>query len=71
MTVHIQRFINKLKAFESRGLREFTMPITEAKDLHTELTLLLLHIEDIRSKLAPRSDDTEIIEISMTGGSFK
>ena len=68
MSLHINRFIDALKAHESRGQRDFVMTIREAKDLHADITKLLLAMEQIRSQMAPKN---ETIEVELTGGSFK
>lgn len=68
MSLHINRFIDALKAHESRGQRDFVMSIKEAKDLHADITKLLLAVEQVRAQTQSRS---ETIEIEIAGGSFK
>ena len=69
--IQIQKFINKIRSFDARGVRDFTMPLSDAKDLHTEITSLLLQMEDMRTKLIVQKEDQETTEIIMNGGSFK
>lgn len=69
--IQIQKFINKIRSFDARGVRDFTMPLSDAKDLHTEITSLLLQIEDMRTKLIAQNEDQGTTEIIMNGGSFK
>jgi hypothetical protein len=69
--IQIQKFINKIRSFDARGVRDFTMPLSDAKDLHTEITSLLLQMEDMRSKLIEQVESQEITNTIMSGGSFK
>lgn len=66
MSLHIHRFIDSIKAHESRNNRDFQMTMREAKDLHADITKLLLTLEQLRS--TPQTNGTDSIEIS--GGSF-
>jgi hypothetical protein len=68
MSLHINRFVDAIKAAESRGQRDLTMSIRDAKDLHGDITKLLLVLENTRERL--ESSD-EPIEVVMDGGSFK
>lgn len=68
MSLHINRFVDAIKAAESRGQRDLTMSIRDAKDLHGDITKLLLALENTRERL--ESSD-EPIEVVMDGGSFK
>jgi hypothetical protein len=67
MSLHIQRFINLLRAAESRQQREVTLTINEARDLHADITRLLLAREnnDITQDNKP-----ETIEVRLSGGTF-
>jgi len=44
--IHINNFIDKIKFFESRNSKDFIIPLSEAKNLHTDITKLLLVIQD-------------------------
>ena len=68
MSLHINRFIDNIKAHEARGQRDFTMTMRDAKDLHGDITKLLLVIEQLRSQAAPKD---EVIEVQLDGGGFK
>ena len=68
MSLHINRFIDAIKAAESRGQRDLTMSLRDAKDLHSDITKLLLTLEGIRN-MKPTKEETIIVE--MSGGSFK
>lgn len=68
MSLHINRFIDLVKATEARGQRDLTMSIRDAKDLHGDITKLLLALENARSRL---ESSNEPIEVVMDGGGFK
>ena len=68
MSLHIHRFVDSIKAHESRGQKDFSMPLRDAKDLHADITKLLITLEQIREQ---QSRGGEIVEVQITGGSFK
>jgi hypothetical protein len=68
MSIHINRFVDNIKAHEARGQRDFTMSLRDAKDLHADITKLLLTLESLRG-LA--NQQQEVITVEISGGSFK
>jgi hypothetical protein len=66
MSLHINRFVDSIKAHESRGQRDFVMTMREAKDLHSDITKLLLTLETLHTR--PKQ---ETITVELDGGSFK
>ena len=69
MTLHIKKFVDRVRGFELKGSKDFVMSINDAKDLHTDLTQLLLELRDLREKLA-KPEQEQVITIKMNGGSF-
>ena len=67
--LHIQRFVERLQGFEARGARDFTMPMKDAKDLHADLTRLLITLQAVRESTAV-ADTANPITVEMQGGSF-
>lgn len=67
MSLHINRFIDRIKSFESRGQRDFTMSMADARDLHGDITKLLLALQTLRET---SNDNQQIVEIKMDGGTF-
>jgi len=47
--IHINRFIDKIKFFESKNSKEFVIPLSEAKNLHTDITKLLIALHAINA----------------------
>lgn len=68
MSLHIHRFIDSIKAHESRGQKDFMMTLRDAKDLHADITKLLITLEQLRSGA---STAPEIVTIELSGGDFK
>lgn len=66
--LHINRFLDRLQQCESRRQRDIVLTVAEARDLHTDITKLLLAIEDLRERQSTAT--TEITEIRVEGGSF-
>jgi hypothetical protein len=68
MSLHIQRFVDRLRGQEARGVKDFVMSMTDAKDLHADITRLLLELQTLK-EASPVSDQ-EVITIKMDGGRF-
>ena len=64
--IHIQRFIERLQGFESRGSKDYIMSVKDAKDLHTDITRLLITIETLREQ----NNQDQVIQVDVTGGTF-
>jgi hypothetical protein len=69
MSLHIHKFIDRLRGFEARGSKDYIMSLTEAKDLHADITRLLLELETLRTAIEVAKKD-EIITVEVGGGSF-
>jgi len=69
MSLHINRFIDRLKAADARSQRDFTMSIADARDLHADITKLLLIIQNLQDNAATPANN-EVINVEVTGGSF-
>ena len=67
MTIHLQKFVDRVRGHEARGARDFVMSMTDAKDLHADITRLMLELHDLREQaLAPE----QTIQVELGGGSF-
>jgi hypothetical protein len=69
MSIHINRFVDSVKAHEARGQRDFIMPIRDAKDLHADITKLLLVITELQSQLL-NAQKQEVITVELGGRDF-
>lgn len=68
MSLHINRFIDRLKAVDARQQRDFVMTVAEARDLHADITKLLLAIQVLQEK--SETQETPVNSIEVDGGSF-
>jgi len=69
MTIHLQKFVDRVRGQEARGARDLIMTINEARDLHADITRLLLalqHLQEQQTKTAT----TDVIRVEMQGGEF-
>jgi hypothetical protein len=69
MSLHINRFIDSIKAHEARQQRDFVMSMRDAKDLHGDITKLLLKIDSLQEQLSEAQ--STVVEVNLDGGSFK
>ena len=63
--IHIQRFVERLQGFDARGSKDFSMSMRDAKDLHADITKLLLVLQNNQTNASD-----EVIEVQITGGKF-
>lgn len=68
MSLHINKFIDKIKAVESRRQGEVVLTINEARDLHADITKLLLILQHLQEQKT--TDTSEVVTVELTGGSF-
>ena len=69
MTIHLTKFVDRVRGFESRGAKDFIMSLKDAQDLHADITRLLLELRDLREHTV-KSAQEEVITVNMDGGSF-
>jgi hypothetical protein len=69
MSLHINRFVDSIKAHESRGQRDFAMSLRDAKDLHADITKLLLIVQELQSQVLSQQKES-VVTMELQGGSF-
>lgn len=69
MTIHIQKFVDRLQGTEARGLKDFSMSTTDARALRDDITKLLLTLQTLQEKVSNQSTD-QVITVEVGGGSF-
>ena len=67
--MHIQKFVDRVRGHEARGARDFVMTINEARDLHADITRLLLTLQSLQEQQI-RTAVEETIKVEIQGGSF-
>ena len=65
--LHINRFIDRIKAGEARHQRDFSMSMTDAKDLHADITKLLLALQAYHEQSIASAPDNKL---EVDGGTF-
>jgi hypothetical protein len=69
MSIHLQKFVDRVRGFEARGAKDFTMSISDAKDLHADITRLLIDLQSLREQATITQVD-QVITVEMDGGKF-
>jgi hypothetical protein len=69
--MHIQRFVDRLRGFEARGAKDFIMSMSDAKDLHADITRLLLDLHTRHENTPNTSDQDQVISVEIGGGTFR
>jgi hypothetical protein len=69
MSLHLQKFVDRVRGHEARGSKDFIMTLTEAKDMHADITRLLLELHDLREQVN-KPQVEELITVQVGGGSF-
>jgi predicted nucleic acid-binding Zn-ribbon protein len=69
MSLHLQKFVDRVRGHEARGSKDFVMTLAEAKDMHADITRLLLELRDLREQ-ANKPQTEELITVQVGGGSF-
>ena len=70
MSLHINRFVDRIKSFESRGQQNFTMTMNEAKDLHADITKLLLSLQTLLEERQNNGAEQQVVTVEVDGGKF-
>jgi NADH dehydrogenase FAD-containing subunit len=71
VSIHIKRFVDRLRGFESRNAKDFSMSITDAKDLHADITRILNELQECKESIANKNKQDEVLEVKIVGGGFK
>jgi hypothetical protein len=69
MSLHLQKFVDRVRGHEARGSKDFVMTLAEAKDMHADITRLLLELHDLREQVSKPATQ-EVITVQVGGGSF-
>lgn len=68
MSLHINRLLDRIKMAEGRQQRDITLTVSEARDLHADITRLLLALQVLQEQPQVKSQASEDIQVS--GGTF-
>ena len=70
MTIHLTKFVDRVRGAESRGARDFIMSLKDAQDLHADITRLLLELHALREHSMLKDTSNDVITVKMDGGPF-
>ena len=69
MTMHINRFLDKMAVVESKQNKDVVLPISDARGLRDDIARLLADLHELNNKAT--SSEPEVIQVEIKGGSFK
>jgi hypothetical protein len=69
MTIHLQKFVDRVRGHEARGARDFVMSMNDAKDLHADITALMLELYRLK-EAAVTAQEEQKITVQISGASF-
>jgi len=69
LSIHLQKFIERVRGNDLRGGKDFVMPMKDAKGMAADLTELLLELRNLK-EAAIQTPKEEVIEIKLSGGKF-
>ena len=69
MSIHLNKFIERVQGHEARGARDFMMSMADAKNMHADLTKLLLELHELR-EIRNTQVQEPVVNVVMDGGSF-
>ena len=70
MSMHLQRFVDRVRGAEARGAKDFIMSMTDAKDLHADITRLLIELNNLRELATAKPQQDDVITVEVSGGNF-
>ena len=70
MTMHINRFLDKMAVMESKQNKDVVLPISDARGLRDDITRLLSELFELQ-KQKGSDDSQEVIQVEIKGGTFK
>jgi hypothetical protein len=69
MTIHLQKFVDRVRGQEARGARDLVMTMNEARDLHADITRLLLTLQTLQEKQI-KTATADMIQVEIGGGYY-
>jgi hypothetical protein len=69
LSIHLQKFIERVRSNDARGGKDFVMPMKDAKGMAADLTELLLELRTFQ-QAALKSQTDQVIELKIDGGKF-
>lgn len=70
MSMHINRFIDRVRAADTKGQRDIVISLQDAKNLHADITKLLLAVQEMHDRMSASGTDKSVINLEVEGGAF-
>lgn len=70
MSMHINRFIDRVRAADTKGQRDIVISLQDAKNLHADITKLLLAVQEMHDRMNTSASANSVINLEVEGGSF-
>jgi hypothetical protein len=70
MSIFLQKFVDRVRGQEARGAKDFVMSMADAKDLHADITRLLIDLQTLREQTMLKDTGDEVVTVKIDGGSF-
>jgi len=69
--MHIQKFVDRVRGLEARAAKDFIMSMQDAKDLHADITKLLITLHDLQQQQVISAKPDLVQTVKIDGGQFK
>jgi hypothetical protein len=69
LSIHLQKFIERVRSNDARGGKDFVMPMKDAKGMAADLTELLLELRAFQTAIL-KEQQNQVLEIKIDGGKF-
>lgn len=70
MSLHLNKFIDRVRAAEKRGQRDITISLSDARDIQADLAKLLLTMQSLLQQQISRGPTPADTAVEITGGTF-
>ena len=64
--LYIRKFIDRVQQCVAKGVNDFVWPLADAKNLHGDITKLLLDIEVLQKS----RNSEEVVQVEVSGGDW-
>ncbi len=71
MTMHINRFLDKMAVIESKQNKDVVLPIADARGLRDDITRLLSELFELTQQQKNTDTSGDITQVEIKGGTFK
>lgn len=70
MTMHINRFLDKMVVVDAKQNKDVVLPIADARGLRDDITRLLSDLYELQKQKGADATQ-EVVQVEIKGGTFK